>query len=67
MQFRQIVDGLAVAHGIDELERRSLPAGLDLRDRRRSPGVSSSCAAAQGSEAGTYPVVDLAAANFAMA
>jgi hypothetical protein len=67
MHFREIVDELAVTIGVDKLEHVRLLAGLDLRDRRRSPGVFSSCAVAQGSKAGTYSVVDLAAANFATA
>ena len=67
MHFGEVVDELAVAIGVDELEHIRLLAGLVLRDRRRSAGVFSSCAVAQGSEAGTYSLVDLAAANFATA
>jgi hypothetical protein len=67
MHFGEVVDELAIAIGVDELEHIRLLAGLDLRDRRRSAGVFASRAVAQGPEAGTYSLVDLAAANFATA
>jgi hypothetical protein len=67
MHFGEVIDELAVAIRVDQLEHVRLLAGLDLRDRRRSPGVSSSCVVAQGSGAGTYSLIDLAAANFATA
>lgn len=54
VHFGEVVDELAVAIGIDDLEHIRLLAGLVLRDRRRSPWVFASCAVAQGSKAGTY-------------